>query len=233
MSDLINRQAALAKIRTRLQDWVAYGNEEYRRGLYACEDMIVSLPSAEAPTVSEKHQLSEETSTNTPTDLISRQDAIDAFTTDGTRMERLGLTTMTIAEAKQKAVDLLDTLPSAEPEYQYSKAYVEQLRGERDFLQEMVNNMADRPQTDCTDFINWLRDTVLNEQGWELNAVGMGEVICRKLTRLGAMECRDGFYYSADRPTDCTGCKFVGSYDTEYPCVYCERKTKDYYCGEE
>lgn len=48
MSDLISRQGALAKIRTRLQDWAAYGNEEYRRGLYACEDMILSLPSAEA-----------------------------------------------------------------------------------------------------------------------------------------------------------------------------------------
>ena len=48
MSDLISRQGALAKIRTRLQDWAAYGNEEYRRGLYACEDMIRSLPSADA-----------------------------------------------------------------------------------------------------------------------------------------------------------------------------------------
>lgn len=50
MSDLISRQGALAKIRTRLQDWAAYGNEEYRRGLYACEDMIISLPSAEPKT---------------------------------------------------------------------------------------------------------------------------------------------------------------------------------------
>lgn len=48
--DLISRQGALAKIRTRLQDWAAYGNEEYRRGLYACEDMIISLPSAEPKT---------------------------------------------------------------------------------------------------------------------------------------------------------------------------------------
>lgn len=48
-------------------------------------------------------------------DLISRQDAINAITTDGTRMERLGLTTMTIVDAKQKAVDLLESLPSARP----------------------------------------------------------------------------------------------------------------------
>ena len=29
--------------------------------------------------------------------------------------------------------------------------------------------------------------------------------------------------------TDCTGCKFVGSYDTEFPCANCVRKNKDYY----
>lgn len=59
---------------------------------------------------------------------------------------------------------------------------------------------ADRPKVDCTDFIKWLRDEVLNEELWELNAVGYGEIIARKLTKLGAMECEDGFYYSADRP---------------------------------
>lgn len=35
---------------------------------------------------------------------------------------------------------------SAEPPYQYSKAYVEQIRGERDILQDMVDNMA-KPKT--------------------------------------------------------------------------------------
>lgn len=44
-TDLISRQDALAAIRIRLQDWAAYGDEQYRRGLYACEDMIISLPS--------------------------------------------------------------------------------------------------------------------------------------------------------------------------------------------
>ena len=31
---------------------------------------------------------------------------------------------------------------------------------------------------------------------------------------------------------ECSGCKFIGSYDTDFPCVNCVRKTKDYYCGE-
>ena len=33
--------------------------------------------------------------------------------------------------------------------------------------------------------------------------------------------------------TDCNGCKFVGAYDTEFPCANCSRKTKDYYAKDE
>ena len=33
--------------------------------------------------------------------------------------------------------------------------------------------------------------------------------------------------------TDCNGCKFVGTYDTEFPCANCSRKTKDYYTKDE
>ena len=37
-----------------------------------------------------------------------------------------------------------------------------------------------------------------------------------------------------DKPqTDCNGCKFVGTYDTEFPCANCSRKTKDYYAKDE
>ena len=37
-----------------------------------------------------------------------------------------------------------------------------------------------------------------------------------------------------DEPqTDCNGCKFVGWYDTEFPCVNCVRKNKDYYSPEQ
>lgn len=38
---------------------------------------------------------------------------------------------------------------------------------------------------------------------------------------------------SKDEQTDCNGCKFVGTYDTEFPCANCSRKTKDYYAKEE
>ena len=33
--------------------------------------------------------------------------------------------------------------------------------------------------------------------------------------------------------TDCNGCKFVGWYDTDFPCVNCIRKNKDYYTSEQ
>lgn len=32
--------------------------------------------------------------------------------------------------------------------------------------------------------------------------------------------------------SDCTGCRFIGWYDTEFPCVNCVRKNKDYYDSE-
>ena len=51
---------------------------------------------------------------------------------------------------------------------------------------------------------------------------------CIKDTTLG------GEYFLADTPqTDCNGCKFVGWYDTDFPCVNCSRKTKDYYSPEQ
>ena len=65
MSDLISRQAVLDAI-----------NGTFWSGI---EKAINAIPSAETPTVVEKHQLSAETPTNTPTDLISRQGAIAYF----------------------------------------------------------------------------------------------------------------------------------------------------------
>lgn len=51
-----------------------------RREVFWCDeliDKIKSRPSAETPTVSEKHQLLEETPTYTSTDLISRAELLD------------------------------------------------------------------------------------------------------------------------------------------------------------
>ena len=49
-------------------------------------------------------------------DNISRAAAINAICEDGTQLERQGQYTMTMAERKQRDADILDALPSAQPE---------------------------------------------------------------------------------------------------------------------
>lgn len=78
-------------------------------------------------------------------DLISRSDAIGAICETS-----CDITPQRCAELTNNRycflIKSLKELPSVEPPYQYSKAYVEQIRGERDILQDMVNNMAE-PKT--------------------------------------------------------------------------------------
>lgn len=59
---------------------------------------------------------------------------------------------------------------------------------------------ADRPTTDCTKFMEWLKAEVLDEENWELNAVANGEIICRKFRKLGWLDVEDGYYVNT-RPT--------------------------------
>lgn len=49
-------------------------------------------------------------------------------------------------------------------------------------------------QTDCTEFIEWLIEIILDDEDWELNAVGYGEIIARKMAKLGLLEVLDGYY---------------------------------------
>lgn len=96
-------------------------------------------------------------------DYISRQAAIDAL------KEKVF---SNLTDEFYGAMQVLDELPSAEPPYKYSESYVEQIRTERDFLQDMVNNMAepktgkwilpngdltDRPMAEC-DQCGWYVD---------------------------------------------------------------------------
>lgn len=50
------------------------------------------------------------------TDLISRKAAIDAICEDGTWLERQGCVDITMAERKQRDVDIIENLPSVRPE---------------------------------------------------------------------------------------------------------------------
>ena len=76
--------------------------EGYKQGYEQGEKdalyMAIEALSEETSTIQEKRQLSEETPTNTPTDLISRQDAID--------------TLKRVAGVGNRALDALKNLPS-------------------------------------------------------------------------------------------------------------------------
>jgi len=91
-------------------------------------------------------------------DLISRQDAIDAWD----KLSKRGRT-----EFDQ----VLMTLPSAEP----------------------------KTGRDCTDFVRWLMDEVMDEENWQMNAVANGEIICRKLKKLGLLDVVDGYYVETQK----------------------------------
>ena len=54
-------------------------------------------------------------------DLIDREYAIKRFCEDGTYLERHGVGMMTLCEAKQRAVDLIESFPSAQPQRKKGK----------------------------------------------------------------------------------------------------------------
>lgn len=151
--------------------------------------------------------------------LIKRQDAIDAFgLSEKTRKyggDHSGYDTMMLYEIQ----DVLESLPSAdeqddnrlyiriyandEPSRKAEKLY--QICGETEsqevaqWLKEYFPSV-DRPTTDCTEFMEWIKAEVLDENNWELNAVAYGEIICRKLKKLGWIDVEDGCYVDT-RPT--------------------------------
>lgn len=49
-------------------------------------------------------------------------------------------------------------------------------------------------RVDCSDFLLWLLEEIMDEENWELNAVALGEIIARKLKKLGLLEVKDGYY---------------------------------------
>lgn len=68
----------------------------------------------------------------------------------------------------------------------------------------MINKTTLRKVKELEDMAIWLRDEVMDEDNWELNAVANGEVICRKLVKCGLLELEDGEYHYATqyyRPT--------------------------------
>ena len=58
---------------------------------------------------------------------------------------------------------------------------------------------------DCTDFVRWLMDEVMDEENWQMNAVANGEIICRKLKKLGMLDVVDGYYIKTQETGDMKG----------------------------
>ena len=126
-------------------------------------------------------------SPNNGADLISRADAIEAvMNTEPVVFDSQSL------EPHQKTKDVIDALsalPSAELP---------------NLKQEFES--ADRPTHDCTNLIQWLLEAAMDEEDWRENADAYGEIICRKLKKLGLLDTKDGYYIRTplaydDRPS--------------------------------
>lgn len=69
-------------------------------------------------------------------------------------------------------------------------------------LQREIESLPSaEPKTgrDCTDFVRWLMDEVMDEENWQMNAVANGEIICRKLKKLGLLDVVDGYYVETQK----------------------------------
>ena len=58
----------------------------------------------------------------------------------------------------------------------------------------MKKSKLKNDKVDCSEFLLWLLDKVLDEEDWDLNSGAYGELICRRLKELGLLEVKDGYY---------------------------------------
>lgn len=108
----MTRDEAIIWLNQIKRRYIFGGDEGFDASRKEALDMAIEALSEETPTINEKHQLSEETPTNaptnSPTDLISRADAMgavqDHFNADGFKGYDDG----------QKMMDRINALPSAE-----------------------------------------------------------------------------------------------------------------------
>ena len=195
MSDLIRRDDAIRELSGVCSTW-----EDDAK----VQEIVMAIPSAEA-----SQNLAKPNKALKGSDLISRQDAIEAVTDiqDGSGQRYYLAVSL---------VDKIRSLPSADAvsreEYEETDGVITIEKqsakdvGEikhiiirspnytRYFYNESMPISAEAETVDCTDFIRWLTETVMDDGMWELIAVAYGEVIARKLTKLGVLEVKDGYY---------------------------------------
>jgi len=116
-------------------------------------------------------------------DLIGRSDAIDACCRGWNN-------------TAEDCIRNIKALPSAEaihkPDYSYEAGMVRRLK-------EALSAAEPKTGRDCTDFVRWLMDEVMDEENWQMNAVANGEIICRKLKKLGLLDVVDGYYVETQK----------------------------------
>lgn len=172
-----------------------------------------------------------------PSDLISRADAIKAF-----KEEDL----FQYCNPNDVAQEIINDIPSADrPTEDYSdlpdipRAYYEKIVGNMSHEINMLKQqLEDRPTHDCTDLVQWLLEATMDEEDWRESADANGQVICRKLKKLGVLDTKDGYYIRTplaydDRPSgewidmgsgqECSKCHEIQyGYDSErHYCPHC------------
>ena len=157
------------------------------------------------------------------TDYISRADAIEAVAEEWlseASAESPYVNDYDIDKYRELAEDLFADIPSADApkgdlisRQWLLEVYGDYIgdNGEPKYhvpLEVVRQNIKDAPsadavsRVDCTDFLYWLIDEVVDEENWELNAVADGEIICRKLKKLGLLESKGGYYHDNSRATE-------------------------------
>ena len=59
---------------------------------------------------------------------------------------------------------------------------------------DMAISALSAEHKDCTDFLCWLLEEIMDEENWEINADANGEIIARKLKKLGLLDSKDRYY---------------------------------------
>ena len=142
------------------------------------------LVSSENKEIEYAHQYAVNVIRNAPTaeptgDLISREDAINA---------------VAIAVLADKdEIEALEALPSADAvDSRPCKTCGYYNLGCPKGCDYSQHQLADTK--DCTDFLLWLLEEIMDEVNWHWNAEADGEIIARKLKKLGLLEVKDGYY---------------------------------------
>ena len=65
---------------------------------------------------------------------------------------------------------------------------------ERNEAIDMAISALSAEHKDCTDFLCWILEEIMDEENWEMNAEADGEIIARKLKKLGLLDSKDGYY---------------------------------------